>query len=190
VFRVFGADISVSRFVVSLETAFLAAAILWPVNRLTGRVFFSCVLASPFALFVLLTPARAVANHRWDSNTFAVGAVVLAAAAAGKSERRLTVLAGICAAAAAWVTPPFLIVVAALGARQPGHQQRPRLRRLLPARAPGRDHPPVQRKHLRQPARRRRSDPHTLRLEWQSHRPLRPRRSAIGPPPDSLRSRP
>jgi hypothetical protein len=116
VFRLFGPSLSKARLVVAGEIGFLTTAGFWLLRRLTGRALFSLAAAVLFAGFLLATPARLVANHRWDSNTLAIAAIVLIAAGMPKRSRVLLVLAGMCAAAAAWVTPPFLIVVATLGA--------------------------------------------------------------------------
>jgi len=116
VFRLFGPSLSKARLVVAGEIAFLTTAVLWLLRRLTGRALFSLAAAAAFAGFLLATPARLVANHRWDSNALAMAAIVLIMAGMPKRSRVLFVLAGVCAGAAAWVTPPFLIVVATLGA--------------------------------------------------------------------------
>jgi hypothetical protein len=116
VFRLFGPSLSKARLVVAGEIAFLTTAVFWLLRRLTGRVLFSLAAAAAFAGFLLVTPARLAANHRWDSNALAIAAILLIAAAMPKRSRVLFVLAGVCAGAAAWVTPPFLIVVATLGA--------------------------------------------------------------------------
>jgi len=116
VFRLFGPSLSKARLVVAGEIAFLTTAVFWLLRRLTGRALFSLAAAALFAGFLLATPARLVANHRWDSNALAIAAIVLIAAGMPKRSRALFVLAGVCAGAAAWVTPPFLIVVATLGA--------------------------------------------------------------------------
>ena len=123
VFRLFGPSLSKARLVVAGEIAFLTTAVFWLLRRLTGRALFSLAAAALFAGFLLATPARLVANHRWDSNTLAIAAIVLVAAGMPKRSRVLFVLAGMCAAAAAWVTPPFLIVVATLGAWMLWHEE-------------------------------------------------------------------
>jgi hypothetical protein len=115
VFRLFGTTLGNARLVLSIEIALLAAAIYWLAAVLTSGSF-AAALGAVFAAFCLDTPGNLYISHRWDSNSWALLAVMFAATGLMRTERAWWIAAGISAALAAWTTPPFLILIALMTA--------------------------------------------------------------------------
>jgi len=115
VFHFFGVTLAHARFVLCCELASMCAAICWLASRFAGAavamasalLFLAMLLTSLYPLYI---------THRWDSNTFALLALVFVWSAciseSSTSPRFLT--AGVCAGIAAWITPPMLLVTIAL----------------------------------------------------------------------------
>jgi hypothetical protein len=113
VFHAFGASLANARLVLSMEIAFTCAAIYWLLAALT-ETSFAAVAAALFAALCLDLPNSLYVTHRWDSNTWAMGALVLALSGLKKAGRWHWIASGACAAIATWTTPPFVVVAALL----------------------------------------------------------------------------
>lgn len=114
VFHLFGVALAPARFVLCCELASLCAAVCWFVSRLADATF--AISSALLFLAMLLTSLYPLyITHRWDSNTFALLALVLVSSAFASTSltHRRFVMAGVCAGIAAWITPPMLAVVAA-----------------------------------------------------------------------------
>ena len=115
IFRAFGASLAVARLVLSTEIALMCTAIYWLLAGLASRGF-ALAMAAVFVTFCLDSPGYLYVSHRWDSNTWALAALVLACTGVARVRRAYWIGAGACAAIAAWITPPFVIVVALVAA--------------------------------------------------------------------------
>ena len=112
-FRLFGANLAISRAMLSCELAILCTAIYWFTARFTSKLF-AAAIAALYLAMLLTSPYQLYINHRWDSNTLAVLAVASLWAGVEGRKRRYFLLSGIFAGAAAWATPPVAIAVAAM----------------------------------------------------------------------------
>ncbi len=112
VFHYFGTALASARFILCCELAALCAAISWLASRFAGAalavasalLFLAMLLTSLYPLYI---------THRWDSNTFALLALVFVWAAKSQADPRF-LIAGVCAGIAVWITPPMFIVASAL----------------------------------------------------------------------------
>jgi hypothetical protein len=112
VIRFLGATLANAHFVLCCELASMCAAISWLASRFAGAalamasalLFLAMLLTSLYPLYI---------THRWDSNTFALLALVFIWDSESPTDPRF-LIAGVCAAIAAWCTPPMFIVAAAL----------------------------------------------------------------------------
>jgi len=101
-----GATLAHARFVLCCELASMCAAISWLASRFAAAAL--AIASALLFLAMLLTSLYPFyITHRWDSNTFALLALVLA-------WRQRFLIAGVCAGIAAWITPPMFIVAVAL----------------------------------------------------------------------------
>ena len=112
-FRLFGPSFAISRAALSCELALICAAIYWLASRFSSRLFAAAVAALYLAM-LLTSPYQLYINHRWDSNTLAVLAVVALWAGTVRQKRTYFLVAGVLVGAAAWTTPPVAIAVAAM----------------------------------------------------------------------------
>jgi hypothetical protein len=115
VFHFFGAALAPARFILCCELASMCTAISWLANRLAGAAF-AMASALLFLAMLLTSLYPLYITHRWDSNTFALFALVFVWAAfvsRSPTDPRFSI-AGLCAGIAAWITPPMFIVAAAL----------------------------------------------------------------------------
>jgi hypothetical protein len=115
VFHFFGAALASARFVLCCELASLCAAIAWLASRFAGAAF--AIASALLFLMMLLTSLYPLyITHRWDSNTFALLALVFvwSAYVSESATSPHYLIAGVCAGIAAWITPPMLIVASAL----------------------------------------------------------------------------
>jgi hypothetical protein len=115
IFRAAGASLAAARWVLAVEIALLGTGIYWFLAVLTSNPF-AAAAASLFVTFCLDSPEALYISHRWDSNTWAMGALFLAYLGRAKSGRGFWIASGGCAAVAAWITPPFVVVAAGIAA--------------------------------------------------------------------------
>jgi hypothetical protein len=116
VFRFAGAVLAPARFILCCELAAMCAALAWLAGRFAGAAF-AMASALLFLAMLLTSLYPLYITHRWDSNTFALLALVFvwAAFVSGSPADPRFILAGTCAGIATWITPPMFIVAAALG---------------------------------------------------------------------------
>jgi hypothetical protein len=109
--HIFGPTLTSARLLLATEIAALGAAVYWLTAAVTGTAF-AAGMGLSFVAFCLDSPGSLYICHRWDSNTWALVALVLAYNGLAKARRAYWIACGACAATAAWMTPPFIIVAA------------------------------------------------------------------------------
>ncbi|MDP8980610.1 MAG: hypothetical protein M3O35_08475 [Acidobacteriota bacterium] len=109
--HLFGPTLSSARLLLAVEIAAMGGAVYWLTAVLAGTGL-AASLGVLFVAFCLDSPGSLYICHRWDSNTWALVALVLACNGLAKARRAYWIASGACAAIAAWMTPPFVIVVA------------------------------------------------------------------------------
>ena len=112
-FRLFGTSLESARLLLVTDYGFSAAAIFLLAAQRTGKA--GALLATVFFVFVgTVDPNARSVNHRLDSATLALAAIVAAVFCRQAGSRIAGFAAGFLAAAAVWTTPTTGLVLAAI----------------------------------------------------------------------------